>query len=103
MHIPASFKLSGHTYVVQRTGFEAQARGFKGSCFNDQLIVQVADDIAESCQQETFWHEVVEAIDFTYELKLDHQIISVLGAAIHQVVETREGSLDARVTGKKKG
>ena len=91
--IPGSFKLAGHTYSVERMRLDRD-RGSKGECFSDQLTICIAGDVPESGQQETFWHEVIEAINATYDLGLDHRAITTLGAGVHQVVTTQEGSVD---------
>lgn len=36
--------------------------------------------------EQDLWHEIIEAVNGIYNLKLEHQTISTLGSAIHQVL-----------------
>lgn len=55
--------------------------------YND-LIIRVHPKLAASVQEETFWHEVVEAINIVHELKLPHRTIQILGAAFLHAAKT---------------
>ncbi len=93
MTIPSTFNLGGHTYTVRRMD-KTLDRGAKGECFNDQLTVFVRDDTPQSDQQETFWHEVMEAINHRHDLQLSHGVLTTIAVGIHQVDVTRSGGVD---------
>ena len=58
-----------------------------------QKIVICDDDRKSDGLMSDLWHEVVEMINHSYDLKLDHQTISVLGSAIHQVLRDNPETL----------
>lgn len=101
MGIPRSFQLAGHTFTVQRHP-HTRDRGVKGEILHDQQVVYIADDVHDSTQHETFWHEVIEAINYTHELGLDHRAICTLGAGVDQVDKSRIGDIDAEPKPKPK-
>lgn len=65
---------------------EYPGKRLQGACWMDKKLIQLhANKGSPDVTQETFIHEVIEAINFEYDLKLPHTSIKTLGVALHQV------------------
>lgn len=88
MKIPSKIKIGGYNYSViksdrQRSnGSEAPASVFT----RHQKIFLDIDQHPEQ-QFSSLLHEIIEAIDYHYELKLEHKTIMTLETALYQVLK----------------
>jgi hypothetical protein len=88
--IPKQVKVGGHTIdVILEDDLELnhEAQGLWKN-HHDKIVLD--SGLADAVMAETFFHELVEAINSIYDLKLPHVKISVLGAVIHQVLTDNE-------------
>jgi hypothetical protein len=84
MKIPSIVKIAGHRYkVIFKKNLYRDYDAAGRSCANN-LVIDLDPTGAESHIDEVFWHEVVEQLNYRYELGLSHEKISVLGVALHQ-------------------
>ena len=85
MRIPNSIQLGCHTITIH---FQADLMTFSeayGLFDPTSLRIVIDKDADPSIQNETFWHEVVEAICFFTEAELDHSKIQTFGVLLHQI------------------
>ena len=85
MNIPESIQIGGHTIQVIRKAAVVDGDECYGTFDGRTLEITIDPDIPESLALETFWHEVVEALNIFAETDLDHHHIQVLGLLLGQV------------------
>jgi len=78
-------KSASHEYKVSQKPLFLR-EGTAGTCRTQALEIEIDDAIPVSAQEEALVHEIIEAINYHYELELEHNKITVLGAALHQVL-----------------
>jgi len=59
----------------------------------------IDETLPETLAWETFWHEVIEALNVFAEADMQHHSIQVMGLLLHQVVASLPGS-GIRAVGK---
>ena len=85
MQIPSSLTIGGHTIKVVRRAAVVDGDECWGTFDPKTLEITIDEDIPESLALETFWHEVVEALNVFAETELEHNRIQVLGLLLSQV------------------
>lgn len=85
MNIPESLTIGGHTIQVVRKAAVVDGDECYGTFDPKTLEITICPDIPESLAQETFWHEIVEALNVFAETDLEHHHIQVLGLLLGQV------------------
>ena len=85
MKLPKTITVGPHEYTVR--SLEHLGDNF-GECHYESLEILISAQSAPSVQEETLWHEVVEAMNHTYEMNLPHRTIQVLGAAFYQALKS---------------
>lgn len=58
--IPKEIKIANRTIAVEVTKIEPQ---FMGLYHGDKLLIQINEELTPSLQVETFWHELIHAIN----------------------------------------
>jgi hypothetical protein len=84
-------KILGHEYSIEyipNLGDRADAAGI---CDSDKLEILIDATAPESRQQEAMLHEAIEAINYHAELKLKHNVISLLSECLFQVFKDNGG------------
>jgi hypothetical protein len=79
-------RIGGHDFRVVYDRTIGPKRSRSGECYNPEITITINPDSCESQQKETLLHELVEAIDGTFDMRLDHSHIQILGAAFHQII-----------------
>ena len=96
MRIPTSFKLVNRTYSVEEMPEEiAEAGHMMGDCNRSKALIRVQIDNNDNAEH-TFYHELAHALLYaTTKPKLsdNEEFVDSLGAAIHQFIQTKRGSL----------
>jgi hypothetical protein len=82
MNIPETIKIGGHILPVRFS----EDIGNMGEWNHAKQTIKLYKDTCVSQQEETLLHEIIECINYTYELKLPHAKIQILGATLHQIV-----------------
>lgn len=78
-------KVLGHAIVVMELDGHQLRDGSLGSFCGNTLEIKIERSIPKSQQEETFFHEVLEACNYFLELGMEHQKIQALGAVLHQI------------------
>lgn len=84
--IPEKIKIGGMFYRVSENRKLARDRDSSGeSCGND-LWITIDTTLSRQNQETTLLHEIIEQINAVYDLDLEHHKISLLEAALYQVI-----------------
>ena len=102
MRIPEQISIGGHTIKIEmRSGLVSYNQAY-GLFDPTELKILIDADIQESIQFETFWHEVIEALNFFCEANMDHSKIQTFGILLHQVSISMESDSQNENADKKK-
>lgn len=82
--IPKEVDIGPHTIPVKIQHLDDNAGEYH---FGD-MEIRISDGMKETAQHETYWHEIVEAVNHIYELGLPHRSIQILGAGIAQAIKS---------------
>tara|TARA_R100001163_G_C5045426_1_gene182781 strand:+ start:976 stop:1290 length:315 start_codon:yes stop_codon:yes gene_type:complete len=104
MKIPSQIRIGGHTISVEfQNGLLEYNQAF-GVFDPTNLKILIDADIEDGLKVETFWHEVIEALNFFCEANMDHSKIQIFGVLLHQIAESiEEGSQNETGNKKKRG
>lgn len=90
MNIPDKIKIGGHIYKCKLDSKLARDHDANGmSCGNDLEIV-IDSTLPVQNQESTLLHEILEQINYRYELGLSHDKITILETALYQVLKDNE-------------
>lgn len=82
MKIPKKIKMGGHTISITLRELDEDHGYFDSS----KLEIHIDSKSPVSLQEETFIHEIIEAVCFFTETELPHPIIQSFGLLISQAV-----------------
>ena len=87
MDLPTRIKIGGVLYTVSTENALCRDRDKLGeSCGNDLSIV-IDSSIPRQNKESVLLHEILEQINYQYELSLNHEKITVLGTALYQIMK----------------
>jgi hypothetical protein len=84
-HFPKYIRLGGHIIAVTRKSNLIKDEDAFGTWDDEKLEITIDADLSSALTWETFWHEVVEAINSATDSNLDHSVIQTSGLLLHQV------------------
>jgi hypothetical protein len=87
MNIPKKLKIAGYTYEI-KIGDLIKTEGSTKPAYTHsrwQKIVIAKDQHKEEIESSLI-HEILEAIDYHYSLKMDHDKLMTLETALYQVL-----------------
>lgn len=90
MKFPKKVKIGGHYYDILVADLDEKAGSDKaGGCYvvKNKIYVNKNYNYSQSQTEESFLHEIIEALNYNYELKLEHEKISILGSTLYQVLK----------------
>ena len=91
MKIPNSLKIGGHTYqVILRNREKEDGNSNLGSCNNHLHKIWLDTEVSNTLQEETFLHEIIEALNYNYQLEMSHQTITILTTIFYQVLKDND-------------
>lgn len=87
--IPKKLKIGGYDIEVIIENNRTKERGtdFYGSavCHHNKIFLD--GSVHKQIQESTLLHEIIEIINFHYQLKLEHRTITLLETSLYQVLE----------------
>ena len=86
MRIPKRIKIAGHSYKVKFKPNLYRDNDAAGRSNANKCTIDLDPTGSESHQCEILLHEIVEQINYRFELNLSHDKISILGASFWQVL-----------------
>ncbi|MFT9493405.1 hypothetical protein [Anaerosolibacter sp.] len=94
MGIPKEIKIGGYDYTVSmENSLSRDNNAFGMSCGNAQTI-KIDATLPKQNQESTLLHEIIEQINFRYELRLPHEQITILESALYQVLKDNKLSFE---------
>lgn len=81
-----NIKIGGINYEVKYKKNLARDRGNLGECCGNSAEIGLDEDINKNVKDKVLLHEIIEAINFEYELKLEHEKISILESTLYQII-----------------
>lgn len=78
-------KIGGHQYELIAKDGTTATEGSIGACYITALKISIDTAVPQSLQNEVLMHEIIEAINHNHELELEHDQITSLSTALHQV------------------
>ena len=84
MNIPKYVEIGNSKYKVVEEDLKEESLGY--TCLNDGVI-SVNKKLNEPRKKETLFHEMIEAINFEYDLHLKHHTICLLHLALYSLIE----------------
>ena len=96
MKIPKHLKVGGHNILVQRhTPEQNEKSGFYDMKFDSISLTTDKNVVGrESREAEIFFHEIIERINYTYELDIRHSSVCTLSEELFAII--RNNNLDFR-------
>jgi hypothetical protein len=79
-------KIGGILYKVSKIKDLARDRGHLGECCGNNATIGLDDNLHSDVERKVLLHEIIEAINFEYELELAHNKISTLESSLYQVI-----------------
>jgi len=95
--LPKKLSILGHKYKVKtwkNTAKEGAGQVY-GRCMVEALTIFIATEYPESQVEATLLHEIIEALNYHLELRLEHNQIQGLEAGLYSVLK------DAGLYGRK--
>ena len=96
MQIPDTLKIGGHNYTVKSNPTCAMDDGSvsMGRHCGSQEIIEINPNYSPSAQANTLLHEIIEAVNWSYELGLEHNQITALDCALFQILKDNKLHFD---------
>lgn len=88
-----NIKIGGLNYSVKKVKDLARDHAALGRCCGNSASIEIDMEIGKNVTDKVLLHEIIEAINFEYELNLEHNKISILAMALHQVLSDNKGLL----------
>lgn len=87
-------KILGYNYTLIRVD-DADALDALGRFQTKKLKIEVATDICDQQVTSVILHEIIEAINYHNQLRIEHNAIMSLEAGLYQVLTENGVNLDA--------
>jgi hypothetical protein len=87
-------KIAGHWYKVQYKDNLARDNDAAGRSNANKLTIDLDPTGATSHKQEILIHEIVEQLNYRFELGMPHGTISSISAGLYQVLTDNPGILE---------
>lgn len=90
MFIPQKLKVLAHTYTVNESNEPQLGRGTSGSCCSNLLKIELDSSMPQTRKEETFLHEIFEALIYHLDIKIEHTDLSALSEGLYTVMRDNE-------------
>ena len=87
MKIPEKIKIGGFIVTVELVNNIMTDRGRLGEYQPRTQIIKIDKDCSEQQKEETFLHELFEAITSIYDIDIEHKDLSNMVTVLHQVIK----------------
>lgn len=95
MRIPETIKIGGLIYKCIEVENLSRDKNANGASCGNGLYIEIDKSLPEQLKESVLLHEILEQINYIYELELDHKTITTLEAALYQVFKDNfEASLN---------
>ena len=86
MRIPKKLKIGGFEITIRKEKDLILERENFGEWHIKNYEIWLDSEICKQQQEETFLHEIVEAINAIYHTKLEHNQLSLIATVFHQII-----------------
>jgi hypothetical protein len=87
MNIPKQVKIGGYIVEVELTDNIMTDRGNRGEYHPRIQTIKIDQDTSRQQMEETFIHELLEAITSIYDVKWEHRDLALVATVLHQVIK----------------
>lgn len=91
MNIPDKIKIGGYIVEVKEQEHLTLERANQGEYHPMTQEIFIDPAMTEQQKQETFIHEVLEAITSIYDIDIEHKDLSNIATVLHQVIKDNPG------------
>lgn len=93
MNIPSKIKIGGFIIKVKEAKDLLVERDHLGEYHPKYQVIYIDEDHTDQQKEETFIHELFEAIDSIYNIQLNHDKLTLLATVFHQVLKDNDISI----------
>lgn len=86
MKIPDNIKIGGFNIDVEFVDNLIIERGSLGEYHPRTQTIRIDKDNSNQQKEETFIHEVLEAIISIYDIEIEHKDLSIMATVLHQIL-----------------
>ena len=83
MQVPEKLKIGGFTYTISLSDTMPEL----GTCNPDHLLIKICNNQPVEKKMSNLLHEIIEAINYIYDLDLEHTAVKILDATLYQVLK----------------
>lgn len=90
MKIPKSLKIGGQVYKIILKDMDSDGGSGKAGMnylVKNEIYINISKEYHRSQQEQTLIHEIIEALNYLHEYKLEHPTISSFAENIYQVLK----------------
>jgi|GEM_PF-1466783 len=88
VEIPKEIKIAGKTYSVEvKDLLKSAGVTNAGKSYSYSQKIWIDTSAHPEQQEETLLHEIIEMLNDTYDMDLDHQDISTISAGLYQIIK----------------
>ena len=98
MQIPKKVKIGGYIYDCMLVSNLTRDSDTLGRSCGNTLRIEIDDSIPHENKVSTLLHEILEQINFRYELCLEHKQITILESTLYQVIKDNPEIFLSQVT-----
>lgn len=80
-------KILGHEYTVEMNSEIQQDYEQSAQISHAKCVITIGSRLVDSRREECLMHEIVEALNYHLELRLEHEKITQLGEGLYQVLK----------------
>jgi hypothetical protein len=86
-----TINIGGKQYQISLSPRMANGEDHPASFIPRRSRIAIDSELDAQQQYSCLWHEIIEVINWTYELNLEHRTITTLENAIYQVLKDNKG------------
>lgn len=90
MKIPSNLKIGGFQWNVKEVQNLMSDRERLGEMAPRTQEISIEKGSSKQQKEETLLHEIIEVLNWMYNIKLEHYQIELLGVSLHQVLKDNE-------------
>ena len=81
-----NIKIAGLKYEINLIENLTRDHATLGSCCGNNLTINIDNGLKEDVKRKTLLHEIIEALNFEYDLEFQHNKICVLETALFALI-----------------
>ena len=89
--IPSKVKIGGLTYKCSLEKNLARDRNSLGESCGNELSITIDESTSQQTQNKTLIHEIIEQLNFNYDIDLEHHKICLIETGLYQVIVDNPG------------